>query len=295
MVRLGKILTSSLLFGAFIAQASDIFIADLAVSKQAIELSNISNITNRQGYDNQPHFDSKSEGLYYTAMYGSGDSAQTDSIYYSLASGLHRNITKTENSSEYSPTPINNDTELSMIFVDESGSQKLWRTDIASGKQRPINLEIEPVGYHAWGKDNDLLLFVLGDEMMLQYATSAQQSKAQLITTNIGRSLRYHNKGDFFTFSKGNEQQTLHKFEPATKAVTALIALPKQSQYYTWLNADTVISASGSKIYFWHYHSDKPAKNWQAFADVSAHCATSVSRLAVAPDQKKLAFVCEDK
>ena len=286
--------TLLLLASPFISHASDIFISDLTPSAKVYQLNNTRNITNRVGYDNQPMFNKDGSGVFYTAMFKQGEGQQTDSMYYSFADKKTINITNTKNYSEYSPTPINNETALSMIFVDETGSQKLWQTDIKTGRQTPINLSIEPVGYHAWGKDNDLLLFVLGDEMMLQYATSPAQQSAEVITKNIGRSLRYNKDKDFFTFTKGTKQQTLYRFDASTKTISELIPLPADSQYYTWLDQDTVISASGSNIYYWHYQDTSKNNNWQLLANVKEQCPTGVSRLATAPNQSRLAFVCEE-
>lgn len=297
MVKRNSILTVTLLLTPLLSQASDIFVTKLSSKDNQITLSTSENITKRKGYDNQPMFNSDGSGLFYTAMFTKGESRQTDSMYYSFGSKTTKNITNTENYSEYSPTPFNKDNKLSMIFVDETGSQKLWQTDIKTGKQSPINSSIEPVGYHVWGKNNDLLLFVLGEQMMLQYLAEPEQPKAELITKNIGRSLRYNQSKDLFTFTKGKEQQVLHSFDAATKKVTELARLPNGSAYYTWLNDDTVLSASGSSIYYWNYsaNNNENSKNWQLLANLSSSCDTEITRLAVAPDQSKLAFVCEEK
>jgi len=299
MAKYSSLLAALTLLTPFITQASDIFVTDLTVSKDKISLGKVKNITHRQGYDNQPMFSEDNDGLFYTAMFEQGDKQQTDTMYYSFNSGDTKNITNTPHYSEYSPTPIDNGKALSMIFVDETGSQKLWQTDVNSGKQTPINLSIEPVGYHAWGKDNDLLLFVLGEEMMLQYAKDAKQPKAKIITKNIGRSLRYNPTRDIFTFSKSSSptdsKQVLHQFDAGSNKIKSLIPLPENSQYYTWLNANIVISAKGNQLMAWHYDSSKAYQkdDWQLLADLSSSCKTLISRLAVAKDQSKLAFVCE--
>lgn len=297
MVKPYSVLTASLLLSPFISQASDIFVTELSVTNGHTQLSKSLNITKRLGYDNQPMFSSDSSGLFYTAMFTKGEHRQTDSMYYSFESGKTKNVTRTDKFSEYSPTPIDNGSKLSMIFVDESGSQKLWQTTIATGEQSPINTDIEPVGYHAWGKNNELLLFVLGEEMMLQYLAEPAQSKAELITKNIGRSLRYNQSKDLFTFTKGKDQQVLHSFDSTTKKVTELATLPNGSAYYTWLNDDIILSASGSSIYYWNYstNNNDNSKNWQLLANLSSSCDTEITRLAVAPDQSKLAYVCEEK
>ena len=294
---------SALLLAAtpLLSQASDIMVADIHNNQGVITLSKSKNITARKGYDNQPMFNTNGSGLFYTAMFEQGDKSQTDSMFYSFSTGETSNITNTPNYSEYSPTPIDNDSALSMIFVDETGSQKLWQTNIKTGQQTPINLSIEPVGYHAWGKNGELLLFVLGEEMMLQYATQANQKQAEVITKNIGRSLRYNKQRDIFTFSKSaskdDEKQVLHQFDAKTKQIKRLIPLPNQSQYYTWLNADTLLSANGNQLMAWKFSTNNTsnASEWQLLADLSKECPTSITRLAVANDQSKLAYVCEEQ
>ena len=297
MLKLKTTLITTLLFGAcFSPQASEIFVADLKPNKQFVKVGKATNITNRPGYDNQPRFNDSGTGLFYTAMLKGDKAEQTDTLYYSFLSNGTTNITNTPKYSEYSPTPIDNGKNLSMIFVDETGSQKLWKTNIETGKQTPINLDIEPVGYHAWGKGNDLLLFVLGERMMLQYAQKAEQKKAKIITKDIGRSLRYNQTKDLFTFSKGTKQQVLHSFDANTGETKRLIPLPKGSDYYTWLNDTMVISAAGNQLMVWPYENSGKAEqiNWLPLADLSGSCQGKVTRLAVSKQVNKLAFVCED-
>lgn len=290
-------LITSALTIPFLSQASDIYVAELTPNKKFVNVKPAVNITKRPGYDNQPMFNSTGSGLYYTSMLPQGDIEQTDTMYYSFLSKGTTNITNTPKFSEYSPTPIENDSYLSMIFVDETGSQKLWKTHIESGKQTPINLDIEPVGYHAWGKGNDLLLFVLGKRMMLQYAKQAEQKSAPVITKDIGRSLRYNSSKDIFTFSKGTKTQVLHSFDANTGKIQRLIPLPTGSDYYTWLNDSMIISAQGNQLMVWPYETSGNAQqiNWLPLADLSASCTTQVTRLAVSKQVDKLAFVCEDK
>ena len=288
--------TTLLLSTCFPSHASEIFVADLKPYKKFVNIGTATNITNRSGYDNQPRFNDAGTGLYYTAMLKGDKAEQTDTMYYSFLSKGTTNITNTPKYSEYSPTPIDNGKSLSMIFVDETGSQKLWKTNIETGKQTPINLHIEPVGYHAWGKSQDLLLFVLGERMMLQYAHKANQKEAKIITKDVGRSLRYNEAKDLFTFSKGTKQQVLHSFNANTGETKRLIPLPEGSDYYTWLNDTMVISATGNQLMVWPYENSGKAEqiNWLPLADLSASCRGTVTRLAVSKQVNKLAFVCEE-
>ena len=294
------------LVAAFSSNATEIFVADIIKNKTS--LTNVKNITNREGYDNQPYFSIKRSGLYYTAMLKKGETTQSDTMFYDFKSKKTHNVTNTENVSEYSPTEIEGKNALSMIIVEPDGTQRLWSTELTNNntlsKQTLINEKIKPVGYHAWGKKDDLILFVLGEPMTLQYVTSPNQPKADVIAKGIGRSLRYNAGKDLFTFTVGttDNQQILRQFDANQThkmlAVKSLTQLPKDSEYYTWLNAETLLSATGTEIQQWQYSSHitgkKNKRSWALFADVSDYCNTKATRLAVNDQGSKIAFVCDE-
>lgn len=290
------IFTLFLLFST-LTHASDIFVAELTPFNGFVKLSHINNITFRPGYDNQPHFSSNGDGLFFTSMLNNDGKDQTDTMYYSFASKSLKNITNTKNVSEYSPTPIYGDAALSMIIVEPDGVQRLWQTQIKTKAQTLINKTLKPIGYHAWGKNSDLVLFVLGEKMTLQYIETPDQSETKIIDEDIGRSLRYNKSKDIFTYTKGTERQTLHVFNPLRQSKQNLLPLPGKSEYYTWLNDNQVISASGTTIYIWNYDNSGQAKehDWMPLADLSQYCSTEITRLAVDNQQQKLAFVCEEE
>ena len=69
----------------------DIFLFDYDASNSESALSNGFNATERAGYDNQPFFTASSE----TFLYSRDDGTQTDIWEYDIASGAHRQITRT--------------------------------------------------------------------------------------------------------------------------------------------------------------------------------------------------------
>lgn len=268
---------------------SDVYLATINSSGDSWSVQNVQNISQRKGYDNQPSFAANGKGLYYTAMFTTSESTQTDVLYYDFASQKHINISNSEQTSEYSPTEIDNGQALSVIKVEPDNKQRLWRIDIASGQQNILNASIEPVGYHAWGKEKDLALFVLGEPMTLQYITSIEQSKGKFVAGNIGRSIRYNHQLDAFSFSYG-EEKMIASYHPKSNKIQDLLPLPASSEYYTWLNSETLLSADGSVI-----KSSKKYQDWQTFLDLSEYCPTKITRLAVNQAQTQLAFVCDEE
>ncbi len=153
-----------------------------------------------------------------------------------------------------------------------------------------LNRYIKPVGYFVWGKHQDLLMFVLDEPMKLKYASHYTHKSAITVDTNIGRSLRYNKKHDWFTYSKGDEeQQVIWQYDQNFSQTKKLIALPERSQYYTWLDSETIITAKGSMLFTWQLGTEQ---KWRKFADLSSHCQFGISRIAATSN--KLATVCNE-
>ena len=124
----------------------------------------------------------------------------------------------------------------------------------------------------------------------------SQLAKAEIqilkIDKNIGRSIRYNAKEDWFSYSKGDDKtQTVWAFDANSKQTNELISLPPRSQYYTWLNSHTLLSSKANQLVTWNINSEK---EWETLADVSSICSTGISRIAVNKDQSKLALVCNE-
>lgn len=272
---------------------TDVFIADIKAINGHLSLTNAINISARKGYDNQPNFALDNSGVFYTAMFETGENtAQTDTLFYRFRDGKTTNITDTKEESEYSPTPFENGKKLSFIKVEKGGAQRLWSLTIGDAKQRILNEPIAPVGYHAWGNSQDLALFVLSEPMTLQYVTKPNQAEGKVVAGDIGRSIRYNAKRNLFTFSQGISQQQLSSFDPKTGQAKNHLPLPKGSEYYTWLDQDHLLSAQGSNIFVWRF--DDENATWQRWVDASDICTTKITRLNVSYDQSKIAFVCDE-
>lgn len=276
-------------------QGTDIFIADLRFEQQQYHLANIQQVTTRKGYDNQPYFLPDNSGLLYTAMLAtdSGD-YQTDSFFYSFSSKQHTNLTNSS-VSEYSPLLLGDGKQFSAVVVEADNKQRLWAYPYQSTAE-VIRLEdVEPVGYHAWGNAGDLAMFVLGEPSTLQFK-QGKSGEISVVATNIGRSLRYIPERNHFSFTQLLDDGLwwLSEFDAATLAVTHLVSLPKQVDYYTWIDSETAVVAINQQLHLWTISKANQPQAWTAWADVSSVCQTTVSRLAVNQSKDKLAFVCNE-
>jgi len=266
---------------------SDILLGDLSTQANTLSINNIDNITQRAGYDNQPYFLADGQQLLYTSSRKHGEQQQTDIIHYQLSDRHHKNLTQSA-ASEYSPTP--NQHGFSVIRVAADQKQYLWQYSATGKAQKPL-LDIQPVGYHTWVDEQGLILFILGKPHTLQYANTQTQTY-QTLDDNIGASLFQIPNTERFSYSKATDTQqsswVVKSVDPQTGKQQELVKLPESAYYYAWTPDKRLIAAQKSVLMQWQ----QGQKKWQAFADVSKSCPKGISRLAVNPQQTKIAMVC---
>ena len=168
------------------APSTDIYLAELTSRDGTYGVGAPRNITDRDGYDNQPAFEPGGTTLLYTSA---RNRTQTDIYRHDVEAGTTRQVTQTP-ASEYSATPLPGGNGFSAINESADG-QLLWRYGADGVWRGGILPDVQPVGYHAWGDDNRLIMFVLGgggNPATLQLGDLSTGS-AEIIAENPGRSL----------------------------------------------------------------------------------------------------------
>lgn len=279
------------------ASGTDIFIADLRQENGVFRLSNHRNITNRDGYDNQPYFLPDGERLFYTSAIPKGDESQTDVILYDVSKKHAVNISHSPES-EYSPTMMPNGESYSMIRVAADGKQKLWSYSFDATEKIELLKDVEPVGYHAWVDEQKVVLFVLGEPHRFELANIVS-GKSTSYDKDIGASLFKIPGTELMSYTRNknqNDEQNpiweLSQFDPETKQSQGLTFLPKGAYYYAWSADAKALAAKDGKLLQWTYSNGKDKSDWVEFADVSEHCPKGASRMAVNPQNTLLAYVC---
>lgn len=236
-------------------------------------------LTKRQGYDNQPHF--ASDNLLFWTRHSEG---QTDIWQMNLATEKKSALTKTAES-EYSPTLMPGAKEISAIRVAIDGTQRLWSIDL-SGQPLEILIEDLTVGYHSWLDSDTLALFVLGDPVMTLQLAKRSSGKAKILDADIGRSLhKVPGKNAIsYTVHRG-EQNEIRLYDLDLSKSTPLVDTLKDAQDYVWLADSSILMGQGNRI-FRLLDQEQQWKLWAEFPDLG-----NITRLAVSPDNSKLALV----
>ncbi|WP_041951916.1 TolB family protein [Spirosoma spitsbergense] len=275
--------------GATFGQAppdADIFLVDLTYKGQGIQVSNLINITQRKGYDNQPSFTPDGKCLLYTSM---REDEQTDIYRFDLQSMATVPLTQTPEG-EYSPTVTPDTDYFSVIRVESDKTQRLWKFPI-SGIGAPVLVleNVKPVGYHCWLTPDSLALFILGTPNSLQLARVSTGDTARM-WERIGRSLHKipGKKALSFVHKRTSVDWEIKQLDLQTNLITVIAPTLSGSEDFVWTPGGLLLMAQGAGLYVFNPKIDL---RWTQLADFSSVGIKQITRLAIDPEGKKLALV----
>jgi Tol biopolymer transport system component len=289
-------------------QSFDIYLAALDIPKGKADTPR--NITQRNGYDNQPAFLPDSTAL----LFASDRSGPPNDIFrFDLATGRTSQVTTTA-SSEFSPTPTPDGKGFSVIRVVSPNAQgtdgtnpPVWRYSFEGQPLAPV-VDVLSVGYHAWLNAQQIALFVVGDsaqgrphELVL---VNRQTGQRKLLTQAPGRQLGRTPDGQRISFvdKSDTKRWVLRAMGSADLQAVDIVALPappdgglagpadsQRSEDYCWLPDGSLVIAQGTQLLRFRPGQDT---QWQPWLHLGPLPGT-VRRLAVSPDGRQLAFVLQ--
>lgn len=263
---------------------TDIWVAELLDSRRRLRVGTPRNITDRPGYDNQPHFLPDGSGILYTAMDANG---QADTWRYEFERGRPFRVTRTTES-EYSPTP-HPDGGFTVVRVEADGTQRLWRFGDDGGEPQLLLEDMAPVGYQAWFDAHRVALFMLGEPPTLAVANLADAS-SETVLQSVGRSMHPTPGRDTVSVVHKVSADEWNVVEVAFDGTATKIAsLPRPSEDFAWLPDGEIVVGHGSRLLMHRPGSD----GWREIADFSEHGVEQITRIAVSPNGDRIAFVAQ--
>lgn len=268
----------------------DVYIATLTLRGPEVRLGTPQNITARPGYDNQPSFTTDGRGVYYTSV---RDDAQADIYRYDIGSRATTRVTRTAPESEYSAAVIPGADAIAVIRVERDSTQRLWRFSTGGEALSVILERVKPAGYFVFSDEHTVGLFVLGRPATLQLADT-RTGKSDTIVANVGRSLhRIPGQRLISYVSRAYEEIAwVMSLDPDTRSMLPIARLPAGTEDYAWLPDGRIVAGQGSKLLVC---DPRTTAAWNEVADVAAAGLTNITRLAVAPDGRTIAFVAVPK
>ena len=265
---------------------TEIYLFDLSFSNSAIFLSNPKNISNNDGYDNQPSFWDDD-----TVLFASTRDDQTDVKRLNINEGsTYKWLTNTPTGSEYSPLKIPGKNSFSAIRLDLDGLQRLYEYDLKTGDSTPItNLKI---GYHVWINKDLLVATVLVENRMDLAVINMKDKKHRIVQKNVGRSLHKIPSTDLVSYiDKSKKQWEIKSMDPVSGATSIIGKTYENEEDISWLNENTLITGHEKSLLTFNI---KNGVDWKPLITFDQEEINKISRIAVNSSKTRLAFVAED-
>jgi dipeptidyl aminopeptidase/acylaminoacyl peptidase len=279
----------SLLFSIelFFAQnGSEIYIADIEINSNYAIVSNIKNISNNAGYDNQPHFLKGTNKILFAS---NRDGKQTDIYEYDINS---EKITPfiTSEESEYSPTLSADGKSILCVRVEKDETQRLWSFDLKKRNPKVFLPKVDSVGYFTFLSNQQLAIFVLGEPQTLRLVNTKSQIE-NIIDSSIGRSLHaYPINNQLYYVDKKNESKWYLKTLKDNKIVE-VIEMPNETEDFCITSEGLILTFSKNKLLGFY---PGESRSWFVLAELNDFANKKITRLAINTNSTKLAFVVNE-
>lgn len=272
---------------AFSQPNTEVYLFDLDTRNDGIALLNPKNVSNNEGYDNQPSFPNEN-----TLMFSATRSDQTDILKLDILNGSTKSwITDTPTGSEYSPLKIPGKQAVSAIRLDLDGLQRLYEYDLENGDSKVL-LENLKVGYHVWYDKNTIVCTVLVDNGMDLVVADLKNGEVKKVDENVGRSLHKVPYTTLVSYIKNTDgQRKINTLDPLTGQTSTLTTTYQNAQDICWLQDGTILAGTGKSLVY-----TNPNKNtaWRLLMYFEDEEIQNISRIAVNSDNTRLAFVAEE-
>ncbi|WP_271393795.1 TolB family protein [Aequorivita sinensis] len=282
------LLTLFILQLSFAQQNTEVYIFDISPSYSGMELLNARNVSNNEGYDNQPSFISNE-----TLVFAGNNNGQTDISEYNLNSKIKTWVNQETEGGEYSPQKFPSSNDIAAVRLDKDGKQRLYRYDSETGKSSEIIEDLE-VAYFAFYNDELILATVLADDKLDLVMINLTTKAVDTLFRNAGRTLQRIPKSDYMSYSLINDEGNLdiYMLEMNILGSYFVSELPIGIQDYVWINDTQILVGSGNKLYMYDTLGEP---EWNRVASLEDYGIKNITRMAISPNGKKIAIVAEEK
>ena len=265
---------------SFSQSNTEIFLFDLETSALTIEVKNGKNISNNEGYDNQPSFFNERYILFASTRNGQTDIAKYDTRYDSKS---WLNFTQ---GGEFTPLKIPNNNDISAVRLDPDGKQRLYSYNGSNGESKELIADLV-VAYYTWHDEHTIVSAVIEDDNLNLYVSNLKDGTNRKYATNVGRSFHRIPNSNLISFiSKENENQWQIKSLNPETGVTKVIANTLEGiEDMCWIDGKTLLSGKENKLFKLRLQRDN---NWKQIADLTSYNITQITRLAVNSESDKL-------
>jgi len=278
------------IFNTAAQTSTDIYLMDIKLQDYNLNYKNLTNITDRDGYDNQPHFSTGGDHLLFSSI---RKNKQSDIYRYNIETGEIIQITDTEES-EYSPTYFDEEKYISTVQQDWDKTQHLMSIEVKSNKKKIMLSKETRIGYHTWLSKKDIALFIVGEPHKLAKAKK-RGKKAKVIDDKIGAALQKvpGKKAVAYQFFEDSTQCLIKEYYLRKKVAKTVCECLEDAVSFIYLKDGNIVSGFGNKLYI--FDKKRAAKGWIPIADFSDIEDFDFYRIAINKQETQIALVVNRK
>lgn len=239
------------------------------------------NITNREGYDNQPAFSPDGKKIYYVSV---KEDKQADIYYYDLGNKMTVPVTKSK-ISEYSPTPIDQENMLASVVVEADSAQRIHFINTVSGLDEK-KLDLDSIGYFTFLNSDTVIYYKLTEPHSLRYYVKSSKEDKWLANAPI-RTFRAINRHAFIYGLKDSTQVNFYIYDFLLSKAQRYTRYPSTNEDIVWHPDWGLLKSEENKL----MRFDETKQQWVLLFDLSTFPIKKITRFAFDPKNKYLVVV----
>ncbi len=264
---------------------TEIFLFDLNSENGIVTPTNGKNISNNEGYDNQPSFINDNKILFASTRNG-----QTDIVQYQTNFDSKIWLCFTEGG-EYTPLKIPNVHKVSAVRLDKDGKQRLYEYDLRTAENTELIKDLV-VAYYNWYNENIIVSAVIENENLNLYVTNLKEGWNRKYGTKVGRSFHKIPNTNLVSYiSKEDENNwQIKSLDPISGTVKVIANTLPQVEDICWLSDGTILSGKDDLLYKFKPRYDA---DWKDVMSLSSSGISKITRIASNETSTKLLIAAE--
>jgi hypothetical protein len=266
---------------------TEIFLLDIKFKLDKIEIYNVKKISNNKGYNNQPIFVSNDKILFTSER-----NLQNDIVQYDSSENSLKYLTNTL-TSEYSPIRYKKN-KVTAVSLDKKGEQYLRIYNVKYNTFK-IPFTDKIVGYYNYSKKikNQIISSVLENNELVLYTSNLKTKEHTYIDNNTGRSIHNIPKNKFGEekisyISKKDSIWNINYVDLSSYKTKTITTTLNNNEDICWLKDGSILTSNKNNLYIFN---SKLSKDWKLLCSLEEYGITNISRIAINPDNDKLALV----
>ncbi len=239
------------------------------------------NITNREGYDNQPSFSEDSKRIYYVSV---REDKQADIYFYDIGARKNVPFTKTR-VSEYSPTLVDEGRFIASVVVEADSSQRIHFINTASGLDDK-KFDMDSVGYFTFLNSDTVIYYKLTNPHSLRYYIKSTKEDKWLADSPV-RTFRAINRHTLIYGTKDSTHVIFYTYNFLLRKAAKYTEYPSVNEDVVWHPSLGLLKSEDNRL----MRYDISKQSWILLYDLSSFGIKKISRFVFDPKNKYLVVV----